>query len=181
MNNRFPGTPFKSGIYGDDEPMESLAVDRITPSNAAQFGSKFPDKGIPKEFSLGPWHELRRQMSLFATHVMPLDRKEMSPRREPGSEIEWRCDAWIVLFLKLVDDNRILIPPPRDLSKWLYSRALMALSLIDYEIRTKDKREAPKMKKQSKTEIGSRLVIFWQEMGKQRWLETDPDKSSIAE
>ncbi len=145
------------------------------------LGGKFPDTGLFKQFAMGPWHELRRHMLLFAGHVMPANGKEVSPRRDPGAEIEKRCDQWIVLFLMAVDEGEVLMPPPKDLRKWLYARALMALSLIDYEIRTQEKREEPDMKNNFKSEIGSRLVIFWQEMGKQRWLETDPDKSSTAE
>ncbi len=181
MINRFPGNQWKSGVYGPDEPIESLKIEKIKPCSAAHFGSKFPDTGLFKQFAMGPWHELRRHMLLFAGHVMPADGKEVSPRRDPGAEIEKRCDQWIVLFLMAVDEGDVLIPPPKDLRKWLYARALMALSLIDYEIRTQEKREEPDLKKKFRSEIGSRLLIFWQEMGKQRWLETDPGTTSTAE
>ena len=110
----------QTSIYGPDEPIESLHVEDIQGWNPMQFGSMPPEDAFLAQFSLGPWHELRRQMMLFTVHVRPTNDEIVMPRRDPGPEIEKRCDMWIVMFLRAVVTEKKLIPPPKDLRKCLF-------------------------------------------------------------
>lgn len=163
----------------DNSLDEELAA--IENFNMMEFGALPPDIGIFKQFSLGPWHELRRQMTLFFLLVKPVDESVLKIREVSSPSIEKRCDMWIVMFLNT--KNRKGIVPPTDLRKWLGVRAKMALIFLEREIelKSKDKTQDPDLKKEFKAEIGSRLVIWWQEFAKEAWLKNDPDQSSTSE
>jgi hypothetical protein len=168
------------GVYGPGETIDKLDVQRIDDRHPTQFGTKLPDNELFQKFSMGPWHELRRQMTLFTMHVRPPDGEEISPRRDPGPEIDERCDTWIVILMQ-GREKGLLMPPPKDLRKWLYVRGFMALSYIDYEMRNQDKLQPPDLRNKFGSEMGRRLVDFWDQMGKKRWIENDPGRTSTAE
>ncbi|MDB6025398.1 MAG: hypothetical protein JWM68_1621 [Verrucomicrobiales bacterium] len=155
------------------------ALEKFDPN---EFGSVWPDIKEFREFSLGPWHELRRHLALFMVHVAPADMKQLEVREAPPSpDIENRCDFFVLDFIR--SKNRKKLLPAPELRKWLALRAKMAIIMAtrEEELKGKDKSKNPDLKNKFEDEVGIRLTIYWHRMGKELWLDCDPDQTSAAE
>ncbi|MDB6026882.1 MAG: hypothetical protein JWM68_3105 [Verrucomicrobiales bacterium] len=154
------------------------ALEKFNPN---EFGSVWPDIPEFREFSLGPWHEMRRHFALFMAHVAPVDMNQLDVRETPSPEIEKRCDFFVLDFIRS-KNRKALLPPPR-LRKWLALRAKMAIILAtrEEELKGKDKSKAPDLKNKFEDEVGMRLTIYWHRFGKELWPDCDPNQSSTAE
>jgi hypothetical protein len=149
--------------------------------DASEFGSIWPDPPELKQFSLGPWHELRRHLTLFLGQVAPADTKQMDVREIPSELVETQCDEWIANFL--VAKNKKGKFPPAPLRKWLGVRAKVALIFLEQEIEKKkaDEAQNPDLKNNFNAEVSLRLVTWWHDFGKRAWLDNDSKHSSLAE
>ncbi len=149
--------------------------------DASEFGAIWPDPPELKQFSLGPWHELRRHLTLFLGQVAPADTKQMNGREVPSEQVEKQCDEWISNFL--VAKNKKGKFPPAALRKWLGVRAKVALIFLEQEIEKKkaDETQNPDLKYNFDGEIKLRLVTRWHDFGKRAWLDNDPSQLSTAE
>jgi hypothetical protein len=151
--------------------------------NPWRFGDMLPDDEMNRQFSMGDWHELRRQLTLFMYHVVdPDEYPQLSLAEQPSAEIEQRCDEWLRMFVATTD--RKDLRPPVDLHKWVAVRGRVALLHTELQqMRVEVKKEkipTPDMRGNFAGEIISQLVDFWHQEGKEFWLSR-PDTTSTDE
>ena len=163
------------------DPIPAAFSKELKNFDASAFGCIWPDPPELKEFSLGPWHELRRHITLFLGKMAPADTKQMDVREVPSEQVEKQCDEWISNFL--VAKNKKGKFPPAALRKWLGVRAKVALIFLEQEIEKKkaDETQNPDLKKNFNAEITLRLVTQWYDFGKRAWLDNDSSQLSTAE
>jgi hypothetical protein len=167
MNNQLPGNlPWWPADY-----------------NPWRFGDMLPDDEMNRQFSMGDWHELRRQLTLFMYHVVnPDEYLQLSVVEEPSAEIEHRCDEWLRLFVAAAD--RKDLRPPADLHKWVAVRGRVALLHTELQKMWVEEEKqdipTPNLRGNFAGEILSQLIDYWHEEGKELWIGR-PDATSTDE